>query len=324
MREQSLDLIRGGLILYVVFYHMSLTYGVISFNSGDMPIFYDIMSFFMAPFYFFSGYLFSAKRSPIEFVKNKTNKLLIPYLFFAIVSLIVYYINRFCLFGTIDFKEPFRQFISTAGLGSDTPLWFFFSLYFVSIVYYLVDKYCSKYRLIFILLCFLFSIIVHDKTQILSCGNIALGIVYYFFGNQFHRIISNKKVNDSLLFIIAVLVFVAITLFDRQNFSFVLLQQRNGSFILNLPFSLSACYILYYIGNKVKSLPVINFIGCYSLVLFASHRIILNWIYDPIIMKLLPGISFCIYTILGFIVIISIYLLLLVILKKYAPKLIGL
>lgn len=49
-RIQYLDLIRGGLILYVVFYHMSMQFGLISYESGNRPqynvFFYDIILFF--------------------------------------------------------------------------------------------------------------------------------------------------------------------------------------------------------------------------------------------------------------------------------------
>lgn len=52
-RIQYLDLIRGGLILYVVFYHMSMQFGLISYESGNRPLsiqynvfFYDIILFF--------------------------------------------------------------------------------------------------------------------------------------------------------------------------------------------------------------------------------------------------------------------------------------
>lgn len=89
-RIQYLDLIRGGLILYVVFYHMSMQFGLISYESGNRPLLFSIMSFFMTSFYFFSGFLFSSKRSASDFVYNKVRKLLFPYVFWSVISLVVY------------------------------------------------------------------------------------------------------------------------------------------------------------------------------------------------------------------------------------------
>ena len=83
MRFRELDLIRGALVLYVVFYHMSLAYGYILFDSSDRPAFYFIMSFFMVPFYFFSGFLFSSKRNTMSYIRNKFKKLVLPYVFWG-------------------------------------------------------------------------------------------------------------------------------------------------------------------------------------------------------------------------------------------------
>lgn len=323
MREQNLDLIRGFLILYVVFYHMSLTYGICSYE-GDMPIFYDVMSFFMVPFYFFSGYLFSSKRALNDYIKNKSRKLILPYVLFAGLSLVIYYIYSYLANGNFDLFLPFNQFITTAGLGANTPLWFLFSLYFVSVIYYFIDEYCVKYKMFVILLCFIFAYIVHNRLQILSWGNISLGLVYYHCGYELKKYNSDSDYSKTLVFVVSFIVFILICLFDRQNLAFVNLFQRRGLFILNLPFSLAACYILFYISNKIKYLPFLNYIGRYSLVLFASHRVILNWIYNPVIMRLQPNVSFALYVIIGAIIILGGYILILLPLKKYCPKLIGL
>lgn len=67
----------------------------------------------MTSFYFFSGFLFSSKRSASDFVYNKVRKLLFPYVFWSVISLVVYYANRYILYGTIDFSAPFYSLVST-------------------------------------------------------------------------------------------------------------------------------------------------------------------------------------------------------------------
>lgn len=203
-------------------------------------------------------------------------------------------------------------------------MWFLFSLYIVSVFYYIIDTIFSKFRLLIVILCFVFAFIVHNRLQILSWGNISLGLVYYHCGYEFRKYSDVKKFNSILVLVGSILIFVLIVCFDRQNLAFVNLSQRRGMFILNLPFSLSASYILFYISEKIKCIPWVNYIGCYSLVLFASHRVILNWIYDPLIMQLVPNISFPLYVILGFSIILFFYILILLPLKKYFPEFIGL
>jgi len=286
------------------------------------------MSFFMTSFYFFSGFLFSSKRSASDFVYNKVRKLLFPYVFWSVISLVVYYANRYILYGTIDFSAPFYSLVSTGALASNTPLWFFFSLFSVSIIYYFIDVYVQGYyKHILILGSFLFAFLVHNRMQILSDGNIALGLVYYHLGYFFKRLLTEKKdFPDIKILVLTIVIFVLILFFNRQDLSFVLLYQRTGSFLLNLPYSLCACYILWYIGCKIGSAKYLVLIGEYSLTLFASHRIILNWIYDPIVRYLNPQflITYYEYMLVGGSVILVFYLILVLLLKKIFPQVIGL
>lgn len=55
-RIQYLDLIRGGLILYVVFYHMSMQFGLISYESGNRPLLFSINVFFYDIILFFQWF----------------------------------------------------------------------------------------------------------------------------------------------------------------------------------------------------------------------------------------------------------------------------
>ena len=170
-RIQNLDLIRGICILYVVFIHISLSYGLITFKDhGDYTIF-NWFSFFMTPFYVFSGYMFSAKRTPREFVKNKYYKLIVPYLFWTVVSLVAYYISQYVRYGIVDFLMPLKSLKSTVAVSANGPLWFFISLFCVTVIYYFVSKY-TKLIHPFIFLCFVFAYLVHNRFQLLSWGNI--------------------------------------------------------------------------------------------------------------------------------------------------------
>ncbi|WP_349937110.1 acyltransferase family protein, partial [Bacteroides cellulosilyticus] len=65
-----------------------MQFGLISYESGNRPLLFSIMSFFMTSFYFFSGFLFSSKRSASDFVYNKVRKLLFPYVFWSVISLV--------------------------------------------------------------------------------------------------------------------------------------------------------------------------------------------------------------------------------------------
>lgn len=324
-RINNLDFIRGLCILYVVFYHMSLTYGLISFNSTNGYVLFNMMSFFMTPFYVFSGYMFSNRRSPKAFVKNKINKLIIPYLFWGAISIIIFYAYQYISLGTIQPLSPFEGFLGTCGLKSNTPLWFFFSLFAVSTIYYFAQRFMSNSKLnIFILLCFVFAYIVHNRMQLFSWGNISLGLVYFHLGHYLKKLVENTERRFLLLlFFGALCIYILINVFDSQNMAFVLLYQREGMFILNLPFSLAACYILWFITSRMRNSNIISWVGKNSLVLFASHRIILNYCYDPIIRLIKPNILYSEYMLTGGVMVAIAYIIFLYALNRYMPKVIG-
>lgn len=121
-RLDYLDLMRGFLILYVVFVHMSLTNGYITFGNHKGHVVFDIFSFFMVPFFINSGYFFcscinkntNSKRKIAlikDYVIRKVKKLLYPWAFWSVVSLAVFYIYRIVIQQTpvIDFTPPFSR-----------------------------------------------------------------------------------------------------------------------------------------------------------------------------------------------------------------------
>lgn len=321
-RFQNLDLMRGLLILYMIVAHMSLTYGLFSFNSVERNPFFVWMSFFMTYFYISSGYLFSCKKGTKEYIINKIDKLIIPYLFWTAVSLVVFYTYEYITIGEISWKSPFKPIFVTGAVASDTPLWFLFSLFAVTIIYYIVSKY-TRYIHVFIILCFLFAFLVHNKTQILGWGNISLGLVYFHLGHMFRSISEKKYVAHWVTLVVALIVYISIGVLYSQDMAFVTLYVRQGSFVCNLIWSVSACYVLWYISRYVKCIRPINWIGLNSLTIYASHRIILNWIYDPTIRFVYDEIPYYEYITIGGGVILFTSIVMFYTLKRFCPRVLG-
>lgn len=66
------------------------------------------------------------------------------------------------------------------------------------------------------------------------------------------------------------------------------------------------------------------YLGKDSLVIFAFHRPVLNWLIEPIIRYLKPNISYVEFLSVCLICLILLYLLLNFILRQYFPVLLGL
>lgn len=336
-RLDYLDLMRGILILYVVFVHMSLTNGYIAHGNHKGHIAFDIFSFFMVPFFINSGYFFrsgvdKAKAQNVKekyllikaYVIRKVKKLLYPYTFWFVVSLVVYYTYRIVIQHTwdIDYYYPIQPLIYTMGSGGNAPLWFLWSLFCITVIYFSADLFLNSIQLnLFIAFAFLFSYAVQiTQIQFFGCGNICLGLFYYHIG----RLIQGKIVGylKFRLFLVAILVFAAINVLHPQYMAFVTLTLTEGDYFTNVLFSLTGTFLLWYICFKIRSVKWLNAIGVNSLVLYVSHRIILNWIYDPLI-TMYGSISYPLYIALGFCVILSVFWLLNSLLQRYLPFAVG-
>ena len=138
------DWIRGCMILWMLIYHISLNYGIVTFGvqEGRFSPF-TFMSFFMAPFYMISGYFFSSQETFPHFLLRKVKTLLIPYITFSIWGIIIY--EAFCLFTNGHLGSlQLSQAIPTGGIRANTPLWFFISIFICNTVYYILNRWGGR------------------------------------------------------------------------------------------------------------------------------------------------------------------------------------
>lgn len=293
-----LDQIRGLMILWMLVVHISLNYGYIKFGEPvTKASVFTMMSFFMTPFYVFSGYLFSDKRNFSDYTKNKIKKLIIPYFFFTLLGLIIYEAYYLIVYNTFDLNFV-AGFISTASFKSNTPCWFFVSLFFVTEIYYLLHKKLGGAKIRFaILTSFVFALLSSGRIQVLCSGNILLGLVYFHIGYIIKTHEEKIKQYYYLLFSVALITYLIIGLLFPTSLSFVLNNLNGGHYVTNFVFSMCACLILFLLffkipqtGNVVENL--LGYLGRTSLVIFAFHRPVLNWIFEPLLKWVAPDISY--------------------------------
>ena len=324
-RFKHLDCIRGLAVLWVVVHHISLNYGVIKYGvcSEGLTIF-KILSFFMIPFYVISGYFFDAKKSLQFYTINKVKKLLIPYMTFSIFGLLIFEVYSFIGKGVLALPSM-GNFIATAALRSNTPCWFFISLFCVNVIYYFISKRMNIQKHLIIGFCFFLAFLTYNKTQIFGYGNILLGLVYFHVGTLFrqYETFVRKKITIGL----ALAIYLLITLFDPQWLSFVLNFQICGNYILNLLFSVFAMIICWNIALLWKYDGFVGrnicFIGRNSLVLFASHRPILNYLIQPTLSRLSPDMGYLPFLLISFIALLLAFVILNWAGRKFVPFLLG-
>lgn len=83
--------------------------------------------------------------------------------------------------------------------------------------------------------------------------------------------------------------------FDPQYLMFVSLGQVKGYYILNLVFSISGIYILWFVFKKLPRISLFVYFGEHSMSLYVWHMIPLRLVLDPLIKYYYPECPFILY-----------------------------
>lgn len=267
-RIEWIDLAKGFCIILVVLYHVSKMLGV------TYPLWVQLSAFRMPLYFILSGLFFKQYEGFVGFLKRKTNKLLIPFLFFLVISSVLPYAML-----THQFSLP--VLIEEREVVYNLPIWFLLCLFEINIIFYLIQWGAN-------------SLCKNGRTAVVIVVSLALGVLGLFLG--FSRInlplyldtaLSalpffafgwwlNRKTNflripsrRSDLWIIAagvaIVGFLAVpvswlyNLFTLQGICFAYLCGVSGTIMILL------------IAKFIKRLPLISFWGRYSIMILCTH-----------------------------------------------------
>lgn len=305
-RYEFVDLMKGICIILVVSMHIGV--------PCEHPLF---LSLFRMPLFFaVSGFFFSKYDSFITFFKKKTNTLLIPYLFFSIPNLLVisifYLRNRQA--GILWAYENARPLFNG-------PIWFLLSLYFAGLLFYLISEINDeKIKLLTIVV---ISFIGYQLTKyhitLPMYMNSSLNVlVFYYWGYCMRRIgilSDNRFIRTKLLLLI---IFFAIIVSTVSPIPELVLEN-----ITNMPYyyfvlaGISGISIILYLSKWINKLKMINFIGKYSIIIMATH-----WILIRLFCRIIPHHIFshplCLWGVFVFILVTAYPLI--KFFMKYFPK----
>lgn len=320
------DWIRGTMILWMLVYHISLNYGKIKFGVPEEGAsVFTMMSFFMATFYVGTGYFFNTNKEFRTFLCDKLHKIGIPYITFSIWGIIIFELYCLVTIGEWGDLNLIGGTISTGAIRANGPLWFLFSLFFCNILYYWISG-GGRFKNIIILMCIIIACATHDKMVILGYGNILMGLSFIHLGTYLRQIGDILKQRN--VFLLAFPVFIIVAFFAPQRLEFVSNILVQGNWILNYAYTVLACFLLWYISQLWMHENIIGkgliYLGENSLVIFAFHRPVLNWIVDPLLRFLNPSISYWQFLIICLCCLLLLYMCLNYILRKFFPVLLGL
>lgn len=279
-RIEFVDLAKGICISLVVLLHV---FGEL---SGDII---QIMNIFRMPLYFvLSGLFFKTYDGFFSFVKKKTNKLLIPF-FFTFVFIILpttLLLNNY-EGTTTTLYNLFFGGVGKLNLGIDGAIWFLLCLFSVNIYFYLIFL-LTKRNVVGIislslacgLLGYIFSKCGYSLPMWMDSALTAMP--FFLFGyllRCFSGVLYGSFSKRDMIFAIASLV-VLLSVFGVDKWL-----ERNviefGENIFDIPFlslyigGVSGTYFVLMVAKYFERLPLVSYIGRYSIVVLLTHLLFL-------------------------------------------------
>ncbi len=244
-----------------------------------------IMDLFRMPLYFvLSGLFFKTYDGFFPFLKKKFNKLLIPFMF-------VYFVLVLPTIFLISWKQGIplslsRVFIEDNGklnLGIDGAMWFLICLYFVNLFLNVIFI-LSKGNIIYISL---FSFLCGVLGYILNYYNIYLyiwidtaltALPFFLFGfliRRFSLILNeNFTQRDKVIFWVSSAVLVMVYVCNKLMGGEIIIYARN-EFSINISLlylgGITGTMSILMIAKKFRCLPIISYIGRYSVIVLLTH-----------------------------------------------------
>ena len=317
-RIEFIDLAKGFCILMVVLLHL-----------GEVI---NIMSFFRMPLYFvLSGMFFKTYGSLWKFIKKKTNKLLIPFFCSFLLTTIptTFMLNKINGFNSSIYALLFTEH-GRFNIDVNTPLWFLICLFAVNLIFYIIFLLCHHSIIAITLIggvCGIagYTLSIHGIHLPMWTDSALTALPFFIIGfgiKQYSNILYEKFSNKDLFSLIgAFIVLFAIYIINEYNAPVIIVFMNNefNIDIISLYIGgLAGTYYMLLIAKYFTYLPIISYLGKYSIVVLLTHKLYILIIRNILYQLHVPQDSFLLN--MGiFLLIIAISLPTIKLCTKYLP-----
>lgn len=307
-RIPYIDLAKGICILLVVAGHVFRYFGF------DDPFTRTISMFRMPLYYILSGLFFKTYEGPVGFAVRKTNKLLIPYVFFILLSLL--------LIPTLLGKPVPRSFWGAYDtvLHYNHPLWFLGCLFEVNLIFYALQMLALRFmpgRQVMVVMsvsCLTgivgMTLAVRGVTLPALLGFALVGLPFFAFGWWLHRhtdflhapFVAGRDWVLIVVLLAAVALMTGEVKYGNNEFD-------HKAMITAYPAGLMGTIAMLLLAKRIGHLPVVSYCGRYSIIILCTHYITLQALKYPIIHVLHPTLTVLAWTDLALTLLVSIALI---------------
>lgn len=268
-RIDYIDLAKGVCILLVVFHHIA------SYYNWDYLLWVPLQSFRMPLYFLLSGLFFKDYEGFFDFFKRKTNKLLIPFLFF-------YFCTSLPLTIIVQ-QRSFWDALMAFAIGWDFEngcIWFLLSLFEINIIFYSVYMMLKKSQELlafFVILLGILGLILSTYEIKYRCflDSSFVALPFFYFGFILYRhtnfLHCELKLWQDVLFIMFSICFLLI--FSRQQ-DFGLNVYSN--YFTVYPCGIIGTMMVFVIAKRLKYLPLLSYLGRYSIIVLCTHLIVMK------------------------------------------------
>ena len=242
--------------------------------------------FHMPVFFLLSGFVFNNRDGIKDTLKKKVRSLCIPFFFFLIFQRIGFILIAL-IGGTFN---PSYLLIWTPiyPWGTVGVLWFFISLFTVSVVFSMVNKLPSELYRFFacLLMTYMGYLLSNNDVHLpLRLGSSLSMMFFFYVGNKLSSVDLDKigHLKTWMLLSLASLALYVVCLNLYLPIIDVSLNVFRGAFFLSLGIMILGCVMIVIFGKLFDYIPYFKtgmaYIGRNSLTIFTTHTVILEAIY---------------------------------------------
>ncbi|MGK4214559.1 acyltransferase family protein [Barnesiella intestinihominis] len=279
-RDRSIDIAKGIGIILVVYGHLV------------NPIHREIFLFHMPLFFLLSGYFFSGKGSMKDYIIKKAKTLLYPFLLFYILFFIYGYLSS-------NYKSLMEYTFSLKSFTAiDGPLWFLLSLYEISIICFIIEKYLHSevWKFIATLSITIAGYLLAINKIFIPCcyfSQACIAYVFFYCGYQIKKYkILNNQVTQKYIIIAAIICYCVGIIYGKTDIRWLIISPSYILFLLPaLGGSLLVIYLSKYLQNK-RYTDWLSYLGKNSLLVMCVHLPLTPLVYSILLPALRGFYSF--------------------------------
>ena len=287
-RDDSLDMVAGVMILYVILGHM------MNWSIGYCDVratLEKIIPYFMPWVYFKSG-MFYRPGETSEVARHGWKKLVVPFLVFSGIGIILQCI-KWKITGdlTLEYAWKFqvRRIFLMGSFEGSNPLWFLLSLFFVKVIFSWLRNHGVKVGLIlgfcvtFLMANWLIKVEVGPKSPVMPLlefprylYNVPCGMIFYCCGH-----LLKDRQYDWKVWIPALAVFLAVSLLRKNGARISFMHNvpsANCDYLLFLAAALGQCISvnaifkgIAWLRGKITKFSILGYFGRNSIAVYTMH-----------------------------------------------------